>query len=99
MSLWDRKEVKVGSIRDKDVRGAVENILAMRHEGKPLFKFVEASDHRKGLLVCSRGCCKLGVDGTPPRGGSWHAKLLRRQARQCPREDGDVRNMRRSRRK
>jgi hypothetical protein len=47
-----------------------------------------------GRLDCETGCCSIAVSGTP-RDAATHARQLRSQARQHPRDVGDPRNRRR----
>lgn len=82
-----RKRLAASDHRDKDVRKALKLIL--RGDG---FELV-AGGHW-GLLRCSNGCCQISVSGTP-RNAQRHAQDLLREARKCPRDDGDVRNKQR----
>lgn len=70
---------------DKDIRAALEKILEMDGPGFKLFK-----GGHWGMLRCGRGCCQISVDGTS-RIPQIHAKDLVREARKCPRPDGDPR--------
>lgn len=71
---------------DKEIRKALKEILDMA--GEVTFKLTQAGHW--GTLYCSKGCCKIAVNGTP-RNAANHARDLLREARKCPRKDGDVR--------
>lgn len=87
MSYKDRPTLKPSDHDKKDVVEALTIILAMG-DGK---RFTLHAGGHWGILVCSRGCCALPVDGTP-RNPSGHARRILREARKCPRDDGDVQN-------
>lgn len=73
---------------DKEIRKALEQILAMDN-----VRFTIKAGGHWGMLLCSNGCCQIGVHKTP-RVPHIHARDLLREARKCPRKDGDVRKRR-----
>ena len=85
-----RRELRPRDHKDKDVRKALKEVLAMH--GGDHFRLL-AGGHW-GLIRCRAGCCQIGVKGTPRNAGD-HASDLLLEAAKCPREDGDIRNRRR----
>lgn len=71
----------------KEVREALDEILSSGQ-----WRLFSAGHW--GRLTCDAGCCWIAVAGTP-RDPATHARQLRNQARQHPRDAADPRNRRR----
>ncbi|GAA1446420.1 hypothetical protein GCM10009641_69940 [Mycobacterium cookii] len=84
-----RKARAPGDHPEKEVRKALKEILKLKGAGFELL----AGGHW-GLLCCANGCCQVSVSGSP-RNPQRHAQDLLREARKCPRKDGDIRKQQR----
>jgi hypothetical protein len=80
-----RKRLLPKDHTDKEVRKALREILKMKAASFELYE-----GGHWGMLWCAKGCCQIGVWGTP-KNPQRHAEELLREARKCPRQDGDVR--------
>jgi hypothetical protein len=78
----------------KEVRKALEKILARRVPGTDAAWWRLVVAGHWGHLRCKHGCCDIVVSGTPRVAGR-HARDLERLASRCPLEDGDPRDKRR----
>ena len=90
MGLESRGALRPSDHTSKDVAAALRTILDMN--GGDHFRLVRGGHW--GKVVCVEGCCRFAVHGTP-QNGARHARQLLREARRCPRDEGDVRNKRR----
>lgn len=90
MGLKDRPTLLPSDHTKKDVTEALIEILAMGDGNN----FTLHKYGHWGALACPKGCCAIAVSGTP-KNPSGHARKLLREARKCPREDGDAQNKKR----
>lgn len=79
------RALSAGDHSKKEVRKVLKQIMEMQD---PSFELVEGGHW--GTLICSNGCCRVSVDGTP-KSAQRHAQRLLQEAKRCPRDDGDIR--------
>lgn len=85
--LRDRPMLAPSDHPEKEIREALSEILAMKDGNH----FTLHKGGHWGLLACATGCCSISVSGSPRR-PSGEARQLIREARKCPRDEGDVQN-------